>query len=372
MKFDAGNYIIGTIGRLPTEKMHPEADERLAAIRQELEEGNTRTNTARELLAWFGHYRRGYWVVRTIRQALSKHGLRTEPDFEGAWIDGPMAFVLREKQEDTAASGASITADTPEQPAVEGDEAPAAQATDPRYRIGRLESANTRPTSVTPDTSVSQAATIMLANDFTQLPVMNGETPKGMVSWRSIGKELALGKPPKAVRDCMTRPHIVERDASLFDTIGLVRHFGAVLVRDSTNKICGIVTANDFSQQFRQLAEPFLLLGEIENQIRAWIEPIFSKEDLQAAKDPNDENRQIEGVSDLTLGELLRLLENSTSWGKLGTKVDRKVFVEYLENIRRIRNDVMHFDSDGVAEQDLDRLRSFARFLEEVRGIHEG
>jgi len=352
--------------------MYPQADERLAAIRQELEEGNTETATARRLLGWFGHARRTWGVVWRIRQALDKHGLRTEPDFEGTWIDETMAFVLREEVEDASTTGAPAAGEGAEQPVVEGDEGVAGQATDQRYRISRLESANTRPTSVTPDTSVSQAATIMLANDFTQLPVMNGETPKGMVSWRSMGRELALGKPPKTVRDCMTRPHIVERDASLFDTIGLVRRFGAVLVRDSTNKICGIVTANDFSQQFRQLAEPFLLLGEIENQIRAWIEPIFSKDDLQAAKDPNDEDREIEQVSDLTLGELLRLLQNRDSWGKLGTKLDRTVFVRHLEDIRRIRNDVMHFDPDGVAEQDLDNLRSFARFLDEVRGIHEG
>jgi len=217
---------------------------------------------------------------------------------------------------------------------------------------------------------VGQAATIMLANDFSQLPVMNGSTLKGMISWRSIGRRLALGQPCGTALACMVPVHVVSKETSLFEAISQVDRHDAVVVRDSTNRICGIVTANDFSQQFRQLAEPFLLLGEIENQIRAWIGPIFKKEDLQAAKDPNDEDRQVEEVSDLTLGELLRLLQNQDSWSKLGTELDRRVFVRHLDDIRRIRNDVMHFDPDGVVDQDLDRLRSFARFLDEVRGIH--
>jgi len=343
-------------------------DDRLAAIQKELEEGDASPITPRELLAWFGYYRRGSAVVRKIRQALGKHGLRTEPDFEGAWVDGPMNFELRKGAEDDATDDDAAPAD--QRPAAEGDEGIAAQATDPRYRIGRLESANTPPTVVAPNTNVGQAATIMLANDFSQLPVMNGSTLKGMISWRSIGRRLALGQPCGTALACMVPVHVVSKETSLFEAISQVDRHDAVVVRDSTNRICGIVTANDFSQQFRQLAEPFLLLGEIENQIRAWIGPIFKKEDLQAAKDPNDEDRQVEEVSDLTLGELLRLLQNQDSWSKLGTELDRRVFVRHLDDIRRIRNDVMHFDPDGVVDQDLDRLRSFARFLDEVRGIH--
>ena len=34
-----------------------------------------------------------------------------------------------------------------------------------------------------------------------------------------------------------------------------------------------------------------------------------------------------------------------------------------LDEVRRIRNDVMHFDPDGIAEKDLDTLRRFDQFL---------
>jgi hypothetical protein len=43
--------------------------------------------------------------------------------------------------------------------------------------------------------------------------------------------------------------------------------------------------------------------------------------------------------------------------------IDRKTFTDELKRVGRIRNDVMHFDPDGVAPEDLAILRKFARFL---------
>jgi CBS domain-containing protein len=69
--------------------------------------------------------------------------------------------------------------------------------TDPTFRVGRLRSANTPPISVTPNSSLAEATTKMLLNDFSQLPVINGSpnssNVKGVVSWRSIGIRQVLG-----------------------------------------------------------------------------------------------------------------------------------------------------------------------------------
>ncbi len=43
-----------------------------------------------------------------------------------------------------------------------------------------------------------------------------------------------------------------------------------------------------------------------------------------------------------------------------------------MEEIRRIRNDVMHFDPDGIEEEDLGRLRDFAQFLRNLGAIRFG
>ena len=40
-----------------------------------------------------------------------------------------------------------------------------------------------------------------------------------------------------------------------------------------------------------------------------------------------------------------------------------------LEKIREIRNDVMHFDPDGLEDEDLNTLREFAQFLKRLRDV---
>ena len=46
--------------------------------------------------------------------------------------------------------------------------------------------------------------------------------------------------------------------------------------------------------------------------------------------------------------------------------IDRKSFTRDLEAVRRIRNDVMHFDPDGVGEDDLGMLRKFVQFFQRL------
>jgi hypothetical protein len=66
--------------------------------------------------------------------------------------------------------------------------------------------------------------------------------------------------------------------------------------------------------QFQQLAEPFLLLGEIENHIRRIVGDKFSKEELASVREPGDSNREVTGVADLMFGEYIRLLELPDRW----------------------------------------------------------
>ena len=129
------------------------------------------------------------------------------------------------------------------------------------------------------------------------------------------------------------------------------------------------MTASDLNLQFQQLSEPFLLLSEIENRIRNLIFPHFSPTELAAVKDPEDDERTVDSVDDLTFGEYVRLLEKPENWDRLSVKVDRKSFVRSLENIGRIRNEVMHFDPDNIAPPELASLRDFAQFLRRLEQI---
>jgi hypothetical protein len=73
----------------------------------------------------------------------------------------------------------------------------------------------------------------------------------------------------------------------------------ALLVRSENNAICGIITNADIGAQFGTLAEPFLLLGDIETALRILIERSFSMNELKAAVDPGDGKRSIESVHNL-------------------------------------------------------------------------
>jgi hypothetical protein len=188
-----------------------------------------------------------------------------------------------------------------------------------------------------------------------------------MVSWRSIGLRYALGGSPAAVREAMdTDVVVLDADMSLFAAIPRIvaNDYGLVRRADGTY---WIVTTSDLSVRFRDLAEPFLLLSEIENHLRRLVDAEVPRELIVQAKDPDDEGRTVESAADLTLGEVIRLLEQPAAWEHMAPRLDRVEVVRQLDVIRSIRNDVMHFDPEGVGSNDLDALRAFARFLQEFR-----
>ena len=241
---------------------------------------------------------------------------------------------------------------------------------DPIYRISKLASSARKPLSVSPDTKLEEAVTHMLTNDFSQLPVMtSARDVKGVITWASIGSRLAMGKNCLAARELMEQHQEIRSDASLFSAISIIAEHQYVLVRGHDQNIAGIVTASDLNLQFQQMAEPFLLLGEIENHVRRVISQRFTLAEVESAKDPTDTKRIVTSVADLTYGEYIRLLENPQRWAKLNITVDRKTCMERFESVRRIRNDVMHFDPNGIPEKDLQTLREFARFLQRLQII---
>lgn len=342
--------------------------EKLNRAKQAIEDGETVEETVRTLLGWFDAQRRGFWIVKKIRSALDDLNLVTSPDFEYAYIDE--AIRIEERPEETSdSSDEEESSDSSAEP-IAAAVVPFSAAGDLTYRVGKLAAANHPPESVTPDTTISEMITIMMANDYSQLPVMTGErSVKGMVSWKSLGSRLAMGQTLVRASDCMEPCHVVTSETSIFDAVPRVVQHEVVLIQDPTNRITGIVTTSDLSLQFGQLGEPFLVLGEIENQIRTLIHKKYTREELESVRDPDDPDREVNDVSDLTFGEYLRLIEKPDRWDKLGIPADRRVFVAHLDRVREIRNDVMHFDPDGIAEDELDALRQFTRFLQQLQAV---
>jgi CBS domain-containing protein len=299
-----------TEGIAPTTVPTIDAAAQLAAIKTQLKSNNDASPvTVRTFLSWFGIHRRGYFKVRIIRAALKDAGLKTVPDFESAYIDSPITFELASVTGSSnvavqiGVSGTASVSMVASLAAAEGIAIPAlvgGSTADPTYRIGKLAAANKPPISMKPEGSLQEVVTLLLSNDFSQVPVMQSDySVKGMVSWKSIGSRLALGQDGTKAEDFMEPAVVISSDASLFAVIG--RLLGRVCPHSRRkNRIIGIVTTSDLSVQFGQLSEPFLLLGEIENHVRRLIDGKFTLEEVKAACDPGDPSREVTSVADLT------------------------------------------------------------------------
>ena len=299
--------------------------------------------TVRQLLQQFGFQRRGERINNHIRNGMEKFKLRTDQDFTTAWIDSRIAI-----EPDADASGASGMPHAP----------------DPTHRVGQLEAANRKPKSVKPESLLSKAITMMQMNDYSRLPVMKDERDvSGIVTWKSIGARTTLGRESTHVKDYMEPAQVIPSDTRLFDAIREVSKHGYVLVRARDKTIAGIVTTTDLSRLFLELAGPFLFIGEIEGHLRNLIHGTFTLAQLQKA---SGDEKPIEGAADLMFGGYKQLLENEDNWKQLGLGVDRKEFIRNLDSVRKIRNEIMHFNPDGIDDDQRRTIRNFARFLDQL------
>lgn len=302
----------------------------------------------RDLLAYWGAYRRGYWVVARIESDLAEVGLRTDPPFADGWIDSEVSLLPLEDTSPTQIAEVSIRLEEPSR--------------EVSLKVGSLESANAEVVGVQREDSLELAQTLMMRYDFSQLSVMSGRRDLvGALSWESIAHARLLSA-EAGLRDAIRSAVIVSHDDDLIPLIPRIVNAGFVFVRGKDRSISGIVTTADLSSQFAALAGPFLLIGEIERRLRRVLDREFSPEELQAVVVPAD-SREVESAENLSLGEAARLCENRDNWKRLCWPIDRVQFVEELHEVREIRNDVMHFGPDPLDAEQVARLHRFIKWL---------
>jgi len=69
------------------------------------------------------------------------------------------------------------------------------------------------------------------------------------------------------------------------------------------------------------------------------------------------------------MGDYQRVLENRERWQKLGWPLDRVTFIKRLDELRIIRNNVMHFNPEPVPPSAVNKLRSILRLLRDYGGL---
>lgn len=318
--------------------------EEFKGIIKEIQDNNKEFNiTTRDFLSYFHCEKRTKGNKGRIDSFLEANNLETVPNYTNVWIDGELILKHKAKAKSKFSS-------------------------DPIQRISILPSANKPPVTITRDAKLNDAITLMMMHNYSQLPVMsNPRSVAGFITWETIGYGITNGNNSQDVKDFLdTNVTVLELDTPLLVAIKTVIEKEIVLVQKKDKTLSGIVTIADISSQFLVLTEPFLLLEQIENLIRLLLDEKFLVDNIKSFCLDEGLTNNIEFIDDLTFGQYIRLIEKPANWEKLNLKIDRSSFVKQLDLIREIRNDIMHFDPEGITNEQKQALINMAKFLTEL------
>jgi len=310
-------------------------------IIKEIKENNKEFEmTTRDFLSYFHYSKRTKGNNARIDDYLSKNALETYPHYSTVWIEKLITLKHKER-------------------------ARSKTDRDPILRLSILPSANKPPITVNRDSKISEAVTLMMMHNYSQLPVMsNPKSVAGLITWETIGVGITNRIESNETKDFIKTNFVVlDLDTPLLEAIKTVIQNEVVLVKKHDKSLSGIVTITDISSQFFALTEPFLLLEKIENLIRLLLNANFLLDDIQSVC---NEGERVEYIDDLTFGQYIRLIENENNWDKLNLHIERKPFLKQLDKVRKIRNDIMHFDPEGITFEQREDLINMANFLDEI------
>jgi restriction system protein len=322
--------------------------------------GQPLTLTIRELINRWGFARRTAQVVARIESDLADAGLTTRPAFSEGWIGNRIALIQVGEE-----PGSGVPVVDPVQAVGDATEADVKKLT---LRVGDLPSANAGVVFVRAGQPLAAATTKMVAKNYSQLAVLaEDDTVVGSVSWESIGKAHLSHKHVDLVA-ATTPPRTVGYHDDLLGQIGDIFTHNFVFVRAADGGVLsGIVTAADLTQRFGVTASPFILMEEAELRLRRRVDDTIDIETIRASA---KNKKKVSSAADLSLGDYKYLLTEE-NFALLDWPLDREVFIEQLEKVRLLRNDLMHFSPDPPDEEALSDLQGFVDLLRLVNAAQE-
>ena len=322
-------------------------EEFLEIVKEIIENDKEFSMETRRFIGYFDCRKRTIGNMRRIDDFLLENRIESVPNYKDSYIDG--LITLKHKPRATSKT-----------------------ESDPVQRISILPSANREPVTINKDARLKDAITVMMMHNYSQLPIMSGvRSVTGLITWESIGSALANGVLSEDVKDYAVPDfEIIPYDKPLLEAIKLILDKEVVLVQKRDKTFSGIVTLADVSTQFLVLTEPFLLLEQIESLVRLLLDSKFLIEDLQEFSKQGYSSSDIESIDDLTFGQYIRLIERQENWSKLELSIERSTFIKQLNSVREIRNDIMHFDPEGITEEQKQTLVNMSRFLLEIKRYH--
>jgi CBS domain-containing protein len=267
------------------------------------------------------------------------------------------------------------------------------------FLVGDLIEGRGDPVTVTRDRSVKNALDLMIEHDFDQLPVVSEDRRHlGMVTHGSILRSLNsfdVKLDSLRVSDALTRARSFRKEDDLFDLLNELRERFAVPIVDGAEVIVGIVTSYDTTEYFRRKSEDLMLVEDIELALRQYIRIATGAsvdEDNAALREAvadimpsgrelknkyknavrqllnlRGENTDLDPehieltfsrhlrndapvreFSQLTLAEYIDLFLHSDRWHLYEPifVLDQSAIRHLLDEVRQIRNNLMHFGGD--------------------------
>lgn len=251
--------------------------------------------------------------------------------------------------------------------------------TDDFHRLNSLIPSDQDVVSVRPSTTVAEAVHLMLENNYSQIPVVEGSHVLGVFSFRSLTRtSVGMESVPQNLRELPVDEFLeqfrffhIHHDIreELLDSLN---QDDGVLV-GQPDRLQGIVTAMDVLSYLYRIASPFVLLQEIELSLRKLIDFCVDEDEFETCVERSlchryEEEDLPSELTDLTFDEYVQIIGDGRNWPQFevafGSSSDlhRKRTRAKLVEVRSIRNDMLHFRR-AFTRQDYETLSVYRDWL---------
>ncbi len=212
--------------------------------------------------------------------------------------------------------------------------------------------------AVAPDDTVATAISKMLAHNYSQLPVMQGRATLGVFCFRSFAEKLLeMGDLPKdvgslPVSEFMQEFRFVNPSDTWESTLEYIDKHDAVLV-GTRYALDAILTSMDVLNYLRDIANPFVMLEEIELSLRSLIGQCAHgtqlKECIERSLAQKYSTDELPGqLQEMTFDDYGQVITNGHNWPTFSSAFgkgewQRKSTARRLKQVTDLRNDVFHF-----------------------------
>lgn len=221
--------------------------------------------------------------------------------------------------------------------------------------VGRLPSARSELKTVKLTDPLSRAVELLSENAYDQLPVLDDDGHlRGSITWREIG---ATNRPATALVEdaAVLRVRSIRTDEPMVDCLADVADHGCVFVVNPDGSLSGIVTGHDLAHRFEQELRPYALIQELELRLRrALRKALMRVKEIHGEYGLPGDAARIGKLAHqgMNFSDYITLLKRDDVWQATGWQFPQQSFAERMDQVRKIRNETMHFhtsDDDRIS-----------------------